>query len=131
MKPKTKDKPAETAKEKVIREAKEKASKANVAKAAKVSRSAVFNCPAKTGEDFPKVPNEKSKRATVIRTLKKGATREELQALFANWQPRHVVECLRILHNDYGYGFETDGKSGKVKILGADKVLTEVPADAK
>ena len=99
-------------------EAKKKAAELAKAKKPASRATAVLNVPVKTGEGLPKHPRSGTKRETVINMLRKGATMEAVQEHF-DWSRRNTVECFRILHNEYGFGFATDAKTGVTKILGA------------
>lgn len=76
--------------------------------------AAVLNC---APDKAIKAPRENSKRDKVIKLLKKGAKLEDIQKEMG-WTRANTMDCLRLLHSQHGYGFETNS-AGTIKILGA------------
>lgn len=94
---------------------KNKAALAADPKATKVvgaAMPAVLNCPHK---GKIKLPKPTTKRMKVIVALRDGLSREALVKLIPGWSVKNSIECLRILHNEYGFGFAT--KDGIIRIL--------------
>lgn len=86
--------------------------------------SSAFNCPPKprTGafkDGCKALRGGKRGRIIELASRPSGVSAEELMAEFTvpkggKWTKKNVVEALRKLHNEYGYGFKTDEK-GRIR----------------